>query len=63
MRFNLSWRKKNLVSKYGLPPDMARLAYDIHTALQGGGLSPRNFKVLGKFSLKCQTPRREIQGA
>lgn len=57
MNFDLSWRKENLAKVYGIPPDMARLAYDIHRALQQGGFSPTNFKVLGKFSLKYQTSR------
>lgn len=55
MNFDLSWRKENLAKVYGIPPDMARLAYDIHRALQQGGFFPTNFKVLGKFSLKYQT--------
>ena len=51
MRFDLSWRKENLGKVYGIPPDMARLAYDIHRAIQQAGLYPIDFKVLGKFIL------------
>ena len=54
----MSWRKRNLIRLYGVPPNMARLAYDIHRTLKDAALYPKGFIVHGKFSLKCQTPLR-----
>ena len=51
MRFDLSWRREDLDKVYGILPDMTRLAYDIHRAIQQAGLYPIDFKVLGKFIL------------
>ena len=51
MHFDLCWRKENFGKLYGIPPDMANLAYDVHGALQHAGLFLTDFKVLGMFSL------------
>ena len=60
MLFELSWRKENLDKLYGTPPDMAKLADDVHRVMQQGGLNPIDFKVLGKSILMLYSYTREI---
>ena len=60
MLFELSWTKDNLDKLYGTPPDLAKLAYDVHRVIEQARLNPIDFKVLGKFILILYSYTREI---
>ena len=49
MLCELSLTRDNLGKLYGTPPDMAKLAYDVHRMIEQAALYPIDFKVLGKF--------------
>ena len=49
MQFDLSFTKENLGRVYGVPPDLEKLAYDVHRMIEQTELFPIDFKVLGKF--------------